>query len=120
MRKREQVGDREGRLVLTEKAGGRKLYLIDILTSSNPWAKEWYCGRKNCFPCQSREMLLGEVEERIIPEPGKPELPRSSRKETCTFTKYTTEGVGYSLECWECRLVGRKYLYVGETSRSPY
>ena len=101
-----------------ERCGGSKL--IDILTSSNPWSKEWDCGRKNCLPCHSRNMLAGETEERPVPEPGKPEVPRPSKEETFTFTKCTKEGVGYSLECWECRLEGSKYIYIGETSRSPY
>ena len=101
-----------------ERCGGSNL--IDILTSSNPWAKEWSCGRKNCLPCHSRQMLAGELEERPLPELGKPELPRPSKEDTFTFPKCTTEGAGYSLECWECRLIGKKYMYIGETSRSPY
>ena len=34
--------------------------------------------------------------------------------------KCTTEGIGYALECWTCRLQGRTYRYIGESSRSPY
>ena len=28
--------------------------------------------------------------------------------------------MGYFLECWECRLKGKRYRYVGEISRSGY
>ena len=34
--------------------------------------------------------------------------------------KCTSEGVGYILECWPCRLQGHKYRYIGETSRSGH
>ena len=29
-----------------------------------------------------------------------------------------SEGVSYCLECWHCRLVGKKFIYIGESSRS--
>lgn len=35
-------------------------------------------------------------------------------------SKCTSEGAGYILECWNCRLEGRKEVYIGETSRSSY
>ena len=63
---------------------------------------------------------MAEMEERQVPEKGETERPRPTKEQTVTFPKCTTEGVGYTLECWECRLGGMKYMYVGETSRSPY
>ena len=74
----------------------------------------------NLLTKEGRLMIAGEIEEQPDPEPGKPEVPRPSREETMSFPKCTTEGVGYNIECWPCRLKGRKYLYIGETSRSSY
>ena len=69
---------------------------------------------------QEQALLTEEMELREVPEPGDPVLPRPGKGETVAAPKCTAEGSGYSLECWSCRLKGRKALYVGETSRSPY
>merc|ERR1712101_22904 len=60
------------------------------------------------------------MEQREIPEPDQPVLPRPGREETVAAPKCTAEGAGYTVECWPCRLRGERALYVGETSRSPY
>ena len=78
-----------------ERCEGGKL--IDSLTSSNPWAKEWFFECQKCLPGQGRLLIAGEIEERPDPEPGKLALSRPSREETMSFPKYMTEGVGYSI-----------------------
>ena len=65
-------------------------------------------------------MLIGEVEARPLPEEGKPPLPRPSRENTLAIPKCRTEGVGYLVECWPCKLAERRYRYVRESTRSGY
>ena len=101
-----------------ERCGGQTIG--DLLGSSNPWAKALKCGRKDCLPCQGRDMLAVEDSERPLPGPGQPIAPRPSREETIALPQCTREGVGYVIECWPCRLQGLKFRYVGETSRSAY
>ena len=82
----------------------------------------WECGRQQCLPCQGRALLAQELEEIEMAEqdPGGPQKPRPGREDTKSLPKCTTESVGYHLECWGCRKEGRKAVYVGHTSRSPY
>ena len=101
-----------------ERCGGSTL--INILTRSNPWISEWNCGRKECLPCKGRMMLACEEAERPEPKPGDPALPRPSREQVRASPKCTSEGFGYKIECWPCRLVGKTFAYIGESSRSPY
>ena len=93
---------------------------MDLLGRSNPWAKDWSCDRKECQICKGRCLLAEEEEARPLPEPGKPPLPRPGKEETQAMPKCTTESVGYSIECWTCRLRGRRMQYIGESSRSGY
>ena len=94
--------------------------LVELLTSSNPWAKDWCCERLECLPCKSRLLLSGEEEIRPLPQPGEVPRPKPSREETRSYPKCTNEGVGYLLECWTCRLKGKAARYVGESSRSAF
>ena len=55
-----------------------------------------------------------------VPEPGQPNPPRPGKEETKSLPKCTTEGVGYYNECWKCRLKGKMFRYVGESSRSAH
>lgn len=64
--------------------------------------------------------MIGEVEARPELETGKPSLPWPSREDTVAIPKCTTEGVGYMLEWWPCRFEGKRYIYIGENSRSSY
>jgi len=64
--------------------------------------------------------LAEEEEQRQIAPADGPQVPRPAREEVKAVPKCTIEGVGYLLECWACRLVGKVAIYVGETSRSPY
>ena len=82
---------------------------------SNPWASEWSCGRRDCVPCESRLKLAAEVEE--ASEKGSRSLPK---KESSTIPDCTTESIGYTIECAECRTRGVIRRYIGETSRSGY
>ena len=34
--------------------------------------------------------------------------------------KCTTEGIGYYIECWQCRLLVKMFRYIGESSRSAH
>ena len=61
-----------------------------------------------------------KVEKRPEPPQGKPALPWPSREECVAAPKCTTEGVGYSLDCWPCRLRDRKLQYLGESRKSSY
>ena len=101
-----------------ERCGGQTL--VGLLGSSNPWARELRCGRPTCLPCIGRNLLATEESQRPIPEPGQPPTPRPGREETISVPKCTREGIGYMIECWPCRLQGKKYMYIGESSRSPY
>ena len=65
-------------------------------------------------------MLDGEKEKRKVPEEGEPLTPKPLKDHMQTIPKCTSEGAGYYLECWECKLEGKTFKYVGETSRSPY
>lgn len=94
--------------------------MAELLGSSNPWAKALKCGRPSCLPCQGRDMLASEEALRPLPGPGQPAAPRPSREDTMALPKCTTEGIGYVIECWPCRLQGKTYRYIGETSRSAY
>ena len=31
--------------------------LMDLVGKNNPWSREWYCPRPNCYPCQGRRIL---------------------------------------------------------------
>ena len=101
-----------------ERVGERTI--MDLLGRSNPWAKDWWCDRKECLPCQGRQRLARDVEERPVPQPGSTPLPRPAREDVLAIPKCTSEGIGYYLECWGCRLIGKRYQYVGESSRSMY
>ena len=90
----------------------------DLLGNSNPWAKSLRCGHLGCIQCKSRDMLLTEEAERPVPTPGQPVAPRPAREDLIALPKCTTEGIGYIMECWPCRLQGQKYRYIGESSRS--
>ena len=65
-------------------------------------------------------MLACEEAERPEPKPGEPALPRPSREQVRASPKCTSEGFGYKIECWPCRLIGKTFAYIGESSRSPY
>ena len=41
-----------------ERCGGSTV--MDLLSRSNPWAKEWHCGWKECLPSRGRPMLAFE------------------------------------------------------------
>ena len=99
-----------------EHCGGKTI--VDLLRNSNPWARSLRCGRQGCVQCKSRDMLLMEEAERPIPEPGQPAVPRPSREDIVALPKFTSEGIGYVLECWSCRLQGRRFKYVGKSYRS--
>ena len=101
-----------------ERCGGQTL--IELLGSSNPWARAFQCGRVGCLPCKGRVLLAAEESLRPIPEPGHPVIPRPAREDTISIPKCTTEGIGYTLECWPCRLHGQQYRYIGESSRSSH
>ena len=92
--------------------------LMDILSRSNLWIKEWNCRRKECLPCKGRFMLANEEAERPEPKPGSPALPRPSQEQVTASPKCTSEGIGYQIECWPCRLEGKTFAYIGESSRS--
>ena len=93
---------------------------MGLLSRSNPWIKEWSCERKECLPCKSRYMISCEETERPPPSPGDPPLPRPSKDQIKASPKCTSEGIGYIIECWPCRLEGKTFSYVGESSRSSY
>ena len=65
-------------------------------------------------------MLASEEGLHPIPDPGQPAAPRPSREDTIALPKCTTEGIAYVMECWTCRLAGKSYRYIGETSRSGH
>ena len=56
-----------------ERCGGETI--ISLLGSSNPWSKDWVCGRNDCLQCKGRAMFSGEVDERPVPAPGEITLP---------------------------------------------
>ena len=93
---------------------------MELLGASNPWAKGLRCDRNNCLPCQGKELLIMEEALRPVPEPGQPNPPKPGREETKSLPNCTTEGVGYYIECWQCRLNGKMFCYVGESSRSAH
>ena len=55
-----------------------------------------------------------------LQDPGSPALPKPSKEQVRASPKCTSEGFGYLIECWPCRLEGKMFTYVGESSRSPY
>ena len=74
-----------------ERAG---MTLRDILVKKNPWYQlQGGCGRADCYVCLSNG--------------GK-------------GTNCRREGACYSITCKICDSEGKKILYLGETSRSPY
>ena len=87
-----------------ERCGGQTLG--ELLGSSNPWARDFRCGREGCIPCQGRDLLAEEDSLRPIPAPGQPIPPKPGKDETRSLPKCTVEGIGYVLECWTCRLTG--------------
>ena len=101
-----------------ERCGGQTLG--ELLGSSNPWARDFRCGREGCIPCQGRDLLAEEDSLKLIPAPGQPVPPKPGKDETRSLPKCTVEGIGYVLECWTCRLTGSTFKYIGESSRSAY
>ena len=63
-----------------ERCGGGTL--IELLSSSNPRAKDWTCERNECLPCKGRLLLAGEEELRPVLSPGAAPLPKPSREDT--------------------------------------
>ena len=101
-----------------ERCGGGTI--IELLGCSNPWARDWSCNRQGCLPCEGRLLVAGEEEQRPPPKEGEPPRPKPSKEETASSPKCTNEGAGYVIECWLCRLEGKTFKYIGETSRSPF
>ena len=123
-KKMQEADDRIGEVTnvpavrFVERCGGGTI--IELLGSSNPWAKDWSCNRKGCLPCEGRLLLAGEEEMRPVPKEGELPRPKPAREETVSSPKCTNEGAGYMIECWPCRLEGKTFKYIGETSRSPF
>ena len=65
-------------------------------------------------------MLNLEEASRPVRYDQDPPLPKPAKQDTVAAPQCTTEGVGYTLECWTCRLEGTIHRYIGETSRSPF
>ena len=61
--KDDTIGEVTGSLAVRfiERCGGETI--ISLLGSSNPWAKDWMCGRLDCLQCKGRALLKGEMEE---------------------------------------------------------
>ena len=57
-----------------ERCGGQTL--VELLGTSNPWAKGLRCASKGCLPCKGRDMLGEEEALRPIPESGQSPLSR--------------------------------------------
>ena len=105
-------------VTFVERCGGSTI--SDLLGRANPWANLWECGRSRCLPCQGRALLAQEQEEREIQRKGEVLLPKPGKDMTTAIPKCTSESVRYAMECWDCRKGGKKFMYIGETSRSAY
>ena len=93
---------------------------METVGRNNPGAKDWWCPRKDCAPCQGRRALaLEEVEEALMRTENK-EVKKKSDQDRTALPSCTSEGVNYVLECLTCRRKGLKRQYFGETSRSDY
>ena len=57
--------------------------LMDLVGKNNPWSRDWYCPRPNCYPCQGRQILAAEeVEESLrMAECGQNEVITRRNKE---------------------------------------
>ena len=71
-----------------ERCGGQTIG--ELLGSSNPWARSLRCGRQGCIQCKGRDLLLMEEEQRPIPGPGQPAVPRPSREDLVALPKCTS------------------------------
>ena len=100
--------------------GSPGVRFVELMSTSNPWARGFKCGCGGCLPCQGREMLATKESLRPLPGPGQPIIPRPAREDTIAIPKCTSEGIGYVLECWQWGLQGKKYRYVGESSWSAH
>ena len=93
---------------------------METVGRNNPGAKDWWCSRQDCAPCQGRRALaLEEVEEALMRSEGK-EVKKKSNQDRTGLPSCTSEGVNYVLECLTCRRRGLTRQYYGETSRSGY
>ena len=88
---------------------------MDLVGRNNPWAKEWFCPRENCSPCQGRRLLaLEEAEETTIlldKSTGKGEVKKKRPEDKVALPSCTGEGVNYVLECYTCRRNGNRRMY---------
>ena len=95
---------------------------MEELGNNNPWANDWLCPRQDCLSCQGRLELAKEAEEEAMRILNKEEIDttKSRKAERNSIPSCTGEGTNYSIECLTCRQEGRRRIYFGETSRSPY
>ena len=97
---------------------------MDLVGKNNPWSREWYCPRPNCYPCQGRRILaMEEVEESLkMADCNRQDevTIRRSKEEKVAVPTCTREGINYSLECVTCRKLGKRSVYYGESSRSGF
>ena len=96
--------------------------LMEELGNNNPWANDWFCPRQDCLPCQGRLELAKEAEEVAMKMLNKEETGtiKSRKADRNSIPSCTGEGTNYSIECLTCRQEGKRRIYFGETSRSPY
>ena len=96
--------------------------VMEELGRNNPWANEWSCPRQDCLPCQGHLLLAAEAEEEAMKMAGNTDTitTKTKKEERISLPSCTGEGANYCIECLTCRQEGRRRLYLGETSRSPY
>ena len=87
-----------------------------LMTVSDPWARDFYCPRRNCLPCSTRAYLIQEAEETKKCDVRESEKVKEGRK---TIPGCMKESINY-IECSTCRSEGRTRVYRRETSRSAY
>ena len=86
--------------------------LIDLVSRSNSWAKEWQCGQGNCAPCEGRLMLAAEEEKEAIDLAYGDGKPRGRKDPDLrkAIPSCTGDGVNYSVECVTCRQEGKRRI----------
>ena len=102
------------KLKIVEEAGDK---LIDMLRTTNPWKGE-YCGREDCWPCQTKEMTGRDKTQ----ECTKRSIVYETWCETCLEKekkKIEEEHENDEDAQKEIDKI-RKYKYIGETARSAY
>ena len=85
--------------------------IMELVGNNNPGAREWWCPRHDCAPCQGRRVLGQEEIEDTLKRSDGEEVPKKSLQDRTALPSCVGEGINYVIECQTCRRNGIRRQY---------